>query len=147
MLYIFPFRHCPLAFEVLKYVCTYTCRGITLNLGTLQKTVYLVVDIFAVLVTVVLGLVHKPSTFSPMANLFPGFSSLQQVQLHCGRNCLNLFQPLGIKPRLRYLPLLWLVRQSGTAGEHNDVTLLKSYSLAYFFLDLFQTNADADPVV
>ena len=92
MLYIFPFRHCPLAFEVLKYVCTYTCRGITLNLGTLQKTVYLVVDIFAVLVTVVLGLVHKPSTFSPMANLFPGFSSLQQVQLHSGRNCLNLFQ-------------------------------------------------------
>ena len=64
----------------------------TLNLGTLQKTVYLVVDIFAVLVTVVLGLVHKPSTFSPMANLFPGFSSLQQVQLHSGRNCLNLFQ-------------------------------------------------------
>ena len=48
--------------------------------------------IFAVLVTVVLGLVHKPSTFSPMANLFPGFSSLQQVQLHSGRNCLNLFQ-------------------------------------------------------
>ena len=49
-------------------------------------------DIFAVLVTVVLGLVHKTSTFSPMANLFPGLSSLQQVQLHCGRNCLNLFQ-------------------------------------------------------
>ena len=39
-----------------------------------------------------LGLVHKTSTFSPMANLFPGLSSLQQVQLHCGRNCLNLFQ-------------------------------------------------------
>ena len=52
----------------------------------------MVVDIFTVLLSVVLGLVHKPSTFSPMANLFPGFSSLQQVQLHCGRNCLNPFQ-------------------------------------------------------
>jgi hypothetical protein len=94
-----------LAFEVLKYVCTYTCRGITLNLGTLQKTVYLVVDIFAVLVTVVFGLVHKPSTFSPMANLFPGFSSLQQVQLHSGRNCLNLFQTTaGADPVVPRLP-------------------------------------------
>jgi hypothetical protein len=34
-----------------------------------------------------------------------------------------------------YLPLLWRIQQSGAAGEHNDVTLLQSYSLAYFFFD------------
>ena len=52
-------------------------------------------------------------------------------------------QRLGMKPRAQYLSLLWRVRQSGAAVEHNyvilfnelnDVTLLQSYPLAYFFL-------------
>ena len=49
-----------------------------------------------------------------------------------------------MKPRAKYLPLLWPVQESGAAVEHNDVilnehddvTLLESYSLAYFFLEL-----------
>ena len=39
-----------------------------------------------------------------------------------------------MKLRARYLPLLWPVQQSGAAVEPNDVILLQSYSLAYFFL-------------
>ena len=33
-------------------------------------------------------------------------------------------QQLGMKLRAQYLPLLWLVRQSGAAVEHDDIILM-----------------------